>query len=76
MRHYNPRLGGIEAFMVHVEDALGPWDWTNVVFCGPQGCREVAKGIAGANGVLKVGDKLCEFHERPSAILLLIFSSF
>lgn len=45
--------------MVNVEDELGKWKLTNVIYCpgGTQPCRKVAGGHVGANGVLLVPDK-------------------
>jgi hypothetical protein len=52
--------GGIQEFLVRVEGDLGLWKFTNVIHCGggSSGCKEVAGGFVGANGVLLVKDLL------------------
>jgi hypothetical protein len=51
--------GGIQEFLVRVEGELGLWKFTNVIHCaGIGGCKEVAGGFVGANGVLLVKDLL------------------
>lgn len=63
MRKFNGRgEQGLTAALQWVEDELGPWAWSNVVYCEGIGkCREVAGGMVGANGIMRAKDLLCEF---------------
>ncbi|KAI9003836.1 hypothetical protein DFJ74DRAFT_693852 [Hyaloraphidium curvatum] len=51
--------GGLQGFLARIENELGQWQWTNVIYCdGTNPCRKVAGNHVGANGVLLVGDLL------------------
>ncbi|KAI9033490.1 hypothetical protein DFJ74DRAFT_652630 [Hyaloraphidium curvatum] len=63
MHAYNPHgYAGFDAVMRYIEDNFGSWEWTDVVYCGENEyfgkCRQVATGLVGGNGVLKVKDHL------------------